>query len=74
VLRGNQTFDAGVVANLGAGESITLANINVRFTSADTYILQFQADNANQIAESNEFDNNATLNVTVTNVSSPRSP
>jgi len=73
LLPGNQTFDAGVVANLGANQSINL-NVNVTFTASGTYIVQFQSDSGRQTGESNEVDNNSTLNVTVTGSSSGGPP
>jgi hypothetical protein len=63
---GSQTFEAGIVGNLGAGQSINLSNINVTFSTPGTYILQFTADSNNQVVESNDFDNAATSNVVVT--------
>lgn len=62
----NTTFDLGVSAGLGAGQSISL-QVNVTFSSAGTYVLQFIADSGGAIAESNEVNNSGTLNVTVTN-------
>lgn len=66
ILPPNIPIDLGVVGNLGAGQTISL-QVNVTFTSAGTYVLQFTADTGNAIAESNEVNNSGTLNVTVTN-------
>ncbi|MDZ4671375.1 MAG: SH3 domain-containing protein, partial [Phototrophicales bacterium] len=66
ILPTNTQQDLGVVGNLGAGQTISLT-VNVTFSSANTYILQFQADTGNTIAEGNEVNNTGTINVTVTN-------
>jgi len=66
ILPVNTQQDLGVVGNLAAGQTISLT-VNVTFSSANTYILQFQADTGNTITESNEVNNSGTINVTVTN-------
>jgi hypothetical protein len=66
ILPNNTQQDLGVVGNLAAGQTISLT-VNVTFTSANTYILQFQADTGNTIVESNEVNNTGSINVTVTN-------
>lgn len=66
ILPTNTQQDLGVVGNLAAGQTISLT-VNVTFSSANTYILQFQADTGNTITESNEVNNSGTINVTVTN-------
>lgn len=66
ILPNNTPLDLGVVGNLGAGQTISL-QVNVTFTSAQSYILQFTADSGGAITESNEVNNSGTLNVTVTN-------
>lgn len=64
LLPGGQQYDAGVVANLGAGQSISLS-VNITFDTPGTFILQFVADSNDQIDESNEVDNAGTYNITV---------
>jgi hypothetical protein len=54
----------GVVANLNAGESISL-NIDIPFTAATSYTLIAVADSASQVNEISEVNNTATLLVTV---------
>jgi len=66
ILPVNTQQDLGVVGNLAAGQTISLT-VNVTFSSANTYILQFQADTGNTITESNEVNNAGSINVTVTN-------
>jgi uncharacterized protein YraI len=66
VLPGGTQFDLGVVANLAAGQSISLGT-DVTFDTTGSLILQFMADSNAEITESNELDNSVVLNVTVTN-------
>jgi hypothetical protein len=58
--------DLGVVANLAAGESISL-NFTVDFSvvGAGTFGLEAQTDSEGQVAEISEVNNNAALRVTV---------
>lgn len=62
----NTPFDLGVSAGLSTGQSISL-QVNVTFTAAGTYILQFNADADNAITEGNEVNNSGSINVTVSN-------
>ena len=54
----------GVVANLNAGESISL-NMDITFTAATSYTLIANVDSASQVNEISEVNNTATLLVTV---------
>jgi hypothetical protein len=64
ILPGGQSFDVGVAANLGAGQSINLS-VNITFDTPGTYILEFATDSDNAITESDETDNSGTYTVTV---------
>ncbi len=56
--------DLGVVANLNAGESISL-NIDITYTLATTYTLIATIDSNSQVNEISEVNNTATLLITV---------
>lgn len=56
--------DLGVVANLNAGESISL-NIEITFTTATSYTLIATVDSNSQVNEISEVNNTATLLVSV---------
>jgi uncharacterized protein YgiM (DUF1202 family) len=65
VLPGGTQFDLGVVANLSAGQSISLST-DVTFDTTGALVLQFTVDSNLQITESSELDNSVVLNVNVT--------
>ncbi len=65
LIPGGDEFDLGVVAALGAGQSISL-DVNITFDEAGAFILQFKADSDNDITESNEVDNNVVYDVEIT--------
>ena len=56
--------DLGVVANLNAGESISL-NIDISYTAATSYTLIAMVDSNSQVNEISEVNNTATLLITV---------
>ncbi|RMF79886.1 MAG: hypothetical protein D6737_09980 [Chloroflexi bacterium] len=59
-----QTLEAGVVGNLGAGESIVLT-IDITFDAEGAYSMQASADSNDDIDELSEVNNGAILGVTV---------
>lgn len=62
---GSTVRDLGVVANLGAGESINL-QLDITFDAPGTYDIRVVVDSSNQITEDNETDNIAIIEVEVT--------
>lgn len=66
ILPNGTQFDVGVVANLGAGQSISLGT-TITFDAPGVYALQFTVDADLQIDESSEIDNSVVFNVTVVN-------
>lgn len=63
---GNIQIPLGVVGGLGREQSIFLT-VEVTFGSAGDYTLEFRPDADQTVSESNESNNNASLNVRVTN-------
>lgn len=64
ILPGGDSFDVGVVANLGTNQSISLT-FDVTFEATGSFVLEVTADNDNDIAESDEGDNARIYSITV---------
>lgn len=60
----NTVADLGTVANLNAGESITL-NVDVTFAGAGTFLLKVQADSNSAVTEVSKVNNIGSLEVKV---------